>query len=31
MPAYKEVLARDEIWQIIAYMRSGFSDSAVKQ
>lgn len=24
MPAYKEKLAQDDIWQIIAYMRAGF-------
>jgi mono/diheme cytochrome c family protein len=24
MPAFREVLSRDEIWQIVAYMRAGF-------
>ena len=24
MPAFKDALSRDEIWQIIAYMRAGF-------
>ena len=26
MPAYKDRLARDDIWRIIAYMRAGFPD-----
>ena len=26
MPAFKENLSREQIWQIIAYMRAGFSD-----
>ena len=25
MPAFKDKLTREEIWQIIAYMRSGFT------
>ena len=24
MPAFKDALSQDEIWQIIAYMRAGF-------
>ncbi len=24
MPAFKDVLAKDEIWKIVAYMRKGF-------
>jgi mono/diheme cytochrome c family protein len=30
MPAYKEALAEDDIWAIIAYMRSGFPDTAAR-
>jgi mono/diheme cytochrome c family protein len=26
MPAFKDTLGRDEIWQIITYMRAGFPD-----
>jgi len=29
MPAYKNALTEDEIWSIIAYMRAGFSTTAV--
>lgn len=25
MPAFRDVLSRDEIWQIVAYMRAGFT------
>lgn len=28
MPAYKDQLTRDEIWQIVAYMRAGFTTKA---
>ncbi len=28
MPAYREALAEDDIWAIVAYMRSGFPDTA---
>ncbi len=28
MPAFKDVLTRDEIWRVIAYMRAGFADKA---
>jgi mono/diheme cytochrome c family protein len=24
MPAYKDVLTKDEIWKIVTYMRAGF-------
>lgn len=24
MPAFKDVLARDDIWRVIAFMRAGF-------
>ena len=27
MPAFKDTLTREEIWKIIAYMRSGFPDA----
>lgn len=27
MPAYKEKLARDDIWRIVAYMRAGFPEA----
>ncbi|MGH1420081.1 MAG: c-type cytochrome [Hyphomicrobiaceae bacterium] len=27
MPAFKTTLSRDDIWNVIAYMRSGFADS----
>jgi mono/diheme cytochrome c family protein len=27
MPAFKEVLSRDDIWRVIAYMRAGFPDA----
>ena len=26
MPAFKDKLAREEIWKIIAYMRAGFAE-----
>jgi mono/diheme cytochrome c family protein len=26
MPAFKDVLNRDDIWRIIAYMRAGFPE-----
>jgi mono/diheme cytochrome c family protein len=26
MPAFKDVLSRDEIWKIVTYMRAGFPD-----
>jgi len=29
MPAFKTILARDDIWKIIAYMRAGFRSDAV--
>jgi mono/diheme cytochrome c family protein len=28
MPAFKDTLARDDIWKIIAYMRAGFPGTA---
>jgi mono/diheme cytochrome c family protein len=28
MPAYKDKLARDDIWRIVAYMRAGFPEAA---
>ena len=28
MPAFKDALARDDIWRIIAYMRAGFPESS---
>lgn len=34
MPAFKDTLSRDEIWQVIAYMRAGFppvEDAPVKK
>lgn len=30
MPAFKDTLSRDEIWKIVAYMRSGFPPPAKK-
>ena len=30
MPAFKTILTRDEIWQIIGYMRAGFPLDAVR-
>ena len=27
MPAFKDVLARDDIWKVIAYMRAGFPET----
>lgn len=26
MPAFKDTLSRDEIWQVVTYMRAGFPD-----
>jgi mono/diheme cytochrome c family protein len=31
MPAFKNTLSAEEIWKIIAYMRSGFPAVATKQ
>jgi cytochrome c553 len=28
MPAFKDKLSRDEIWRVIAYMRSGFAEAS---
>ena len=28
MPAFKDTLAREDIWKVIAYMRAGFPDNA---
>ena len=28
MPAFKEILSRDDIWKIIAYMRTGFPEAS---
>lgn len=30
MPAFKDVIVRDDIWKIIAYMRAGFPDLDAK-
>lgn len=30
MPAYKEALTEDDIWAIVAYMRSGFPDTTAR-
>lgn len=31
MPAFKDVLAKDEIWKIVTYMRAGFPAEQVQQ
>jgi mono/diheme cytochrome c family protein len=30
MPAFKDTLSRDEIWQVIAYMRAGFPNAPLR-
>jgi len=30
MPAFKDALARDEMWRIVAYMRAGFPEVAAQ-
>ena len=30
MPAFKDALSKDEIWKIVAYMRSGFPAAETK-
>lgn len=29
MPAFKEALARDDIWRVVAFMRAGFPDASI--
>jgi mono/diheme cytochrome c family protein len=31
MPAYKDVLTKDEIWEIVTYMRAGFPVDQAQQ